>query len=314
MNVPLPMLDFTMIGRNDPCWCGSGKKWKKCHFPELSVMSDENKLADRYYKQYKILLKTPAQIERIRRACQLTAEILEKVCKMAKVGVTTNQLDAYAEKLLKEAGAQSASLGYGNPPFPKSICTSLNDEICHGIPDDLPLKEGDIMNIDLSLILDGYYGDSSQMVMIGDLPIEKYQICNVAYESLHRAIKILKPGILLREIGETIEAYATAQGCSVVNQFVGHGIGASLHEPPQIPHYSNNLAIPLVPGMTFTIEPMINAGKREAVIDPNNLWEARTIDGRPSAQWEHTLLITESGYEILTLPTALSLAPSARSL
>jgi methionyl aminopeptidase len=292
-----------MIGRNDPCWCGSGQKWKKCHFPELSSRHDLTKLADRYYKQYKIILKNPIQIEGIKRACTLSAQILDKVCKMATAGVTTNELNTYAEKLHKEAGAIAAPLGYPGanaPPFPKSICTSLNDEICHGIPDDEPLKEGDILNIDVSAILDGYYGDCSRMVMIGEVTQEKYMVCNVAYECLHRAIKILKPGVLLHAIGDVIEDYATAHGCSVVNQFVGHGVGLDFHEPPQVPHHRNTLNLPLAAGMTFTIEPMINAGTREGIIDPVNLWEARTADGKPSAQWEHTVLITESGHEILT--------------
>jgi methionyl aminopeptidase len=290
-----------MIGRNDPCWCGSKKKWKKCHFPELSAMADEKKMADRYYAQYKIILKTPEQIEGIRRVCKLTAYILDQLCKMAKAGVTTNELNAYAEELHKKAGAQAAPFGYGDPPFPKSICTSLNDEICHGIPDDEPLKEGDIMNIDVSAFLNGYYGDCSRMVMIGDVAQEKYLVCNVAYECLQRAIKILKPGVLLHKIGDVIEDYAAAFGCSVVNQFVGHGVGVAFHEPPQVPHHRNNLQIPLAAGMTFTIEPMINAGVREGIIDPDNRWEARTADGKPSAQWEHTVLITERGHEILTL-------------
>lgn len=290
-----------MIGRNDPCWCGSGKKWKKCHFPELSTKADTGKLAERYYKQYKILLKTPEQIEGIRQACRLAAEILDKLCKMAKEGVTTNAINEYAEKLHQEAGALAAPLGYGYPPFPKSICTSLNDEICHGIPDDVPLKKGDIMNIDVSVILNGYFGDCSRMVMIGDVSQERYLVCNVAYECLQRAIKILKPGIMLHEIGDAIEGYAKAQGCSVVNQFVGHGVGIEFHEAPQVPHHLNQVKIPLAPGMTFTIEPMINAGVREAKIDQENQWEARTVDGKPSAQWEHTILITETGHEILTL-------------
>ncbi len=289
-----------MIGRNDPCWCGSGQKWKKCHFPELSGRGVVNE-AERYLKQYRIVLKTPEQIAGIRRACQLAAQILDKVCKQAKAGVTTNELDAYATELHREAGALAAPLGYGEPPYPKSICTSINDEICHGIPDDQPLRKGDIMNVDISVILDGYFGDCSKMVMIGDISPEKYLVCNVAYECLMRAIRILKPGVMLSEIGDVIEDFASAQGCSVVNQFVGHGVGLAFHEPPQVPHHKNNVQIPLAAGMTFTIEPMINAGVREAIIDNHNQWEARTADGKPSAQWEHTLLITDSGHEILTL-------------
>jgi methionyl aminopeptidase len=290
-----------MIGRNDPCWCGSGEKWKKCHFPELSSKSEASEVAERYYKQYRIRLKKPEEIEGIRRACRLAAQILDKLCKRAQAGVTTNELDEYAVQLHQEAGALAAPLGYGDPPYPKSICTSINDEICHGIPDDQPLKEGDIMNIDVSVILDGYFGDCSKMVMIGDISQEKYQVCNVAYECLQRSIHILKPNILLCEIGDIIEDYAIAHGCSVVNQFVGHGTGLEFHEPPQVPHHRNQLKIPLAAGMIFTIEPMINAGVREARIDPSNKWEARTADGKPSAQYEHTILITPTGHEILTL-------------
>ncbi|MBS0620121.1 MAG: methionyl aminopeptidase [Verrucomicrobia bacterium] len=285
--------------RNDPCWCGSGKKWKKCHYPDLGPRAD-GELATLYLKKYGILLKTPAQIAGIRRACKVTAEILDKTCEMAKAGVTTNALNAYAHKLHIEAGATPAPLGYGSPPFPKSICTSLNDVICHGIPDDIPLKEGDILNIDVSILLDGYYGDCSKMVAIGKVDPEKKHVMEVSHECLRRAIEILKPGVMVYEIGEAIEGYATKMGCSVVNQFVGHGVGIQFHEQPQIPHHYNTLKIPLAPGMTFTIEPMINAGVRSGHIDPKNHWTAYTDDGKPSAQWEHTLLITETGYEILT--------------
>lgn len=290
-----------LMGRNDSCWCGSGKKWKKCHFPEQPPISNQDKIAEHYLKNYKIILKSPAQIEGIRRACKLAAHILDCLCKRAKAGVTTDELNTYAEELHREAGAIAAPLHYGHPPFPKSICTSLNEVICHGIPDDTPLKEGDIMNIDVSVILDGYFGDCSRMVMIGPTTPERRLVCDVAYECLYRSIHILKPGVLLHAIGDVIEDFAASQGCSVVNQFVGHGVGLAFHEPPQIPHHRNQIKIPLAAGMTFTIEPMINAGVREAVIDPSNQWVARTRDGKASAQWEHTLLITDSGYEILTL-------------
>ncbi|NGX61464.1 MAG: Methionine aminopeptidase [Chlamydiae bacterium] len=290
-----------MIGRNDACWCGSGKKWKKCHYAEEAPQTDFQKRASDYLKQYQILLKTPKQIAGIRQACLLAAQVLDKTCKMAKAGVTTNELNAYAEKLHAEAGAIAAPLNYGHPPFPKSICTSLNEEVCHGIPDDVPLKEGDLMNIDVSVILDGYFGDCSKMVKIGEVNPEKELVYEVVKECLRRSIEILKPGVLLHEIGDIIEDNAATKGCSVVNQFVGHGVGLAFHEPPQVPHHRNTLRIPLTQGMTFTIEPMINAGVRESVIDPANQWEARTKDGRASAQWEHTILITEDGHEILTL-------------
>jgi len=287
-----------MISRNDPCWCGSGKKWKKCHYPQKE--NTKMTLAQSYLKQWDIVLKNPDQITGIRKACELAAFILDQTCKMAKAGVTTNELDAYAQKLHTEAGAIPAPLGYGSPPYPKSICTSLNDEICHGIPNDIPLKEGDFLNIDVSCILDGYFGDCSAMVTIGKIDEEKQHVMDVSRECLHRSIAILKPGILLCKIGETISNYAENQGCSVVDQFVGHGVGLAFHEAPQVPHHRNDMKIPLAPGMTFTIEPMINAGVHQAVIDKDNHWTAYTKDGKPSAQWEHTILITDSGHEILT--------------
>lgn len=281
-----------MITRNDPCWCGSGQKWKKCHYPVYDMVQE-------YKKKWKIILKTPEQIEGIRQACKLAAWILAETCAMAKEGVTTNEVDAFAHKLHLENNAIPAPLGYGDPPYPKSICTSLNDVICHGIPDNRPLKNGDILNIDVSPILNGYYGDCSAMVMVGDVDEEKKRVVDVSRECLIRSIAILKPGVMVYEIGKAIEDYARSRHCSVVNQFVGHGVGLHFHEPPEVPHHYNDLEIPLAEGMTFTIEPMINAGVRTAVFDADG-WTARTADGKPSAQWEHTVLITRNGHEILT--------------
>lgn len=289
-----------MIERNDPCWCGSQKKWKKCHYPKAALHNFES-LARDYKKQYGIILKTKEQIQGIRQACQLAATVLKKTCEMAKVGVTTNALNAFAEELFKKSGAIGASLGYGEPPFPKSICISLNEVICHGIADDRPLEKGDILNIDVACILDGYYGDCSAMVVLPPVSEEKQRVVDVSKECLRRSIEILKPGVLVSEIGRVIEEYATANKCSVVNQFVAHGVGIGFHEAPQIPHHFNDLSIPLAEGMTFTIEPMINAGVRGAVIDKKDEWTARTADGKPSAQWEHTILMTKDGHEILTL-------------
>jgi len=290
-----------MISRNDPCWCGSGKKWKKCHHPFMPPQNFETQKVA-YFKNYQIVLKTPEQIEGIRAASKLAATILKKVCALAKEGVTTLELDNLSTTLHKEAHAVPAALGYGHPPFPKGICTSLNEVICHGIPDNTVLKNGDILNVDVTSILNGFYGDCSAMVCIGEITEEKQKVVDVSYECLMRAIKILKPGILVSDIGQTIEDYASSEGCSVVNQFVAHGVGTEFHEAPQIPHCYNNTQIPLAAGMTFTIEPMINAGVRSGIVDPKDEWTARTTDGKPSAQWEHTLLITDDGYEILTLP------------
>lgn len=290
-----------MMKRNVVCWCGSGQKWKKCHYPDPGPeQEDPATLAKRYKKQYQILLKDEKTIQGMRRAGALVAEILTTVSQYARAGITTKELNDFAHRLHEEAGATPASLNYGHPPFPGSICTSLNDVICHGIPDNTILQDGDILNIDVALILNGFYGDNSMMVCIGEVDQEKQRVVDTAYQCLMDAIAILKPGTMIYEIGDAIEKRAAQNACSVVNQFVGHGVGTSFHENPQIPHHKNTVAIPLAPGMTFTIEPMINAGVVEAVIDPNDQWTARTADGRASAQWEHTLLITEDSYEILT--------------
>lgn len=290
-----------MIGRNDPCWCGSKKKWKQCHFPnagKANLPSLEIKKA--YFRDFHIIVKDEKQIAGIRESCHLASRILDATCALAKAGVTTEELNAFAHDLHKKAGALPAPLNYGEPPFPKSICTSLNEVICHGIPDQTPLQNGDLLNIDVTCILEGYFGDCSRMVAIGEISPEKQRVMDVSYECLMRAIAILKPGIPVSQIGNVIEDYALSQGCSVVNQFVGHGVGVQFHEGPQVAHHRNQNSIILVPGMTFTIEPMINAGVREAVVDQVDHWTARTKDGKPSAQWEHTLLITEEGHEVLT--------------
>lgn len=286
-----------MIQRNDPCWCNSGLKWKKCHYP---LTAPGKASAKQYLEDYGIILKTPEQIDKIRKACIVTAKILDALCNAAKAGVTTNDLDRLSIRLHKEANAIPADLGYGTPPYPKTICTSLNEVICHGIPDDRPLQEGDIVNIDVSSILDGFFGDCSRMVTVGKISEEKKRVVDVSYECLQRSIAVCKPGIPISQIGDAIEDCAKAHRCSVVNQFVGHGIGIAFHEPPEIPHHRNRSHILLAPGMIFTIEPMINAGVREGVIDPIDEWTVRTKDGKPSAQWEHTILITETGHEILT--------------
>lgn len=292
-----------MIQRNDLCWCGSGKKWKKCHFPDPGNVGKNHSLGDLrklYFQKYGIFIKNDQQIEGIRKACHLASQILDATCEKAKEGITTLELNDFAHQLHLDAGAIPAPLHYGAPPFPKSICTSLNDMICHGIPNEIPLQEGDILNVDVTAILNGFYGDCSRMVTIGNISSESQLVVDVSYECLMRAIAPLKRGVPLSQVGKEIESYATEHHCSVVNQFVGHGVGIEFHEPPQVLHYRNALNIPLAPGMIFTIEPMINAGVREAIIDPRNHWEARTKDGKMSAQWEHTILITDTGYEILT--------------
>ncbi|NGX56257.1 MAG: Methionine aminopeptidase [Candidatus Anoxychlamydiales bacterium] len=288
---------FIMISRNDLCFCGSNKKWKKCHFPQKGPIENPEK---KYLTNYGILIKNRKQIEGIRQASKVAAIILDKLVKKAKAGITTLELDEYSIELHKKHNAFAAPLNYGHPPFPKSICTSLNEVICHGIPDNTKLKDGDILNIDVTSVVDGYYGDTSRMVMIGKVDEEKKRVVDTSYECMIESIKILKPSVKILEIGNVIEKVAEKNNCSVVYQFVGHGVGVAFHEPPQIQFNYNNNQIPLLPGMTFTIEPMINAGKKEAIIDSSDNWTARTIDNKASAQWEHTILITENGCEILT--------------
>jgi methionyl aminopeptidase len=290
-----------MIKRNEACWCGSEKKWKKCHYPQKSPVEIKDGVAKEYWNHFQIILKSPQQIEGIRAASKLAAKILDATCLKACEGVTTNELNSFAHQLHKDAGATPAPLGYGEPPFPKSICTSINEVICHGIPDDEPLKKGDIINIDVTAILDGFYGDCSRMVVVGgETTPERQLVVDTSYECLMQSIEILKPGALISDIGKVIDAHAKKKKCSVVHQFVAHGVGVQFHEAPQIPHHTNQLDIPLYEGMTFTIEPMINAGVAEGEVDPKDQWTARTLDRKASGQWEHTVLITSDGYEILT--------------
>lgn len=288
------------VDRNSLCPCGSLKKFKKCCLGKQPKESQK----ELYEKTYGILLKTEKEINGIRRSCKIAANILKELVLAAKIGVTTNDLDRLSKELSKKNHVKPAALGYGDPPFPKSICTSLNEVICHGIPDDTPLKEGDILNIDYACIdHEGYFGDTSAMVIIGKTSAQKELLVKTTKECLDQSIEILKPGLPLNEIGRAIQLHAEKHGFSVVRDFIGHGVGLEFHEEPQIPHYFlPRLVTPLAAGMTFTIEPMINAGKSGVVIDKKDQWTARTVDSMPSAQWEHTVLITETGYEILTLP------------
>jgi len=284
--------------RNAPCWCGSGKKWKKCHFPRRDSRTE----CEQHRLQFGVHCKTEEQIQGVRHACRITSKILNDVCRQAQPGVATSFLDSYAVQRMEEEGVASACLGYGSPPFPKSICTSINEEICHGIPSQRILKEGDIVNIDIACISGGYYGDCSQMVIVGGHSSpERENVVAVSKQALLASIQVLKPQVPLKIIGETIASVVKENGkFSIVEMFVGHGVGLKFHEAPQVHHFPNRSLIPLIPGMIFTIEPMINVGTKECVIDPSNQWTALTADSKPSAQWEHTILITEDGHEILT--------------
>ena len=249
-----------------------------------------------------IVIKTPEQIEKMRVAGKLAAEVLEMIGEHVKPGVTTNELNEICHNYIVDVqGCVPAPLGYGYPPFPKSICTSINHVICHGIPDDKPLKEGDCLNIDVTVIKDGFHGDTSKMFFVGQPNIQAERLAKITQECLYRAIKLVKPGCRLGDIGEVIQKYAESHSYSVVRDFCGHGIGEGFHEEPQIVHYGKaGTGVELKEGMIFTIEPMINAGTHKLKVLKDQ-WTAVTKDRKLSAQWEHTLLVTANGVEVLTL-------------
>ena len=238
------------------------------------------------------------KFEKMKIAGSLAARTLDMLTENIKEGVSTNFIDKLGYEFIRDNGGFSAPLYYRG--FTKSLCTSLNHVICHGIPSERVLKEGDALNVDVTAIVDGYYGDTSRMFCIGKTPVKLNNLIDATYESMMRAIKILKPGIKLGDIGYEIQSYIEEKGFSVVKDFCGHGISTIFHEPPNILHYgSKNTGMELKPGMTFTIEPMINAGKFSTKMLDDG-WTAVTKDKSLSAQFEHTLGITENGYEIFT--------------
>jgi len=249
-------------------------------------------------QERKIIIKTPEQIAGIRKSSQLTREILDMLERRIVPGITTGDIDRWVHDYTVGHGAIPAPLNYRG--FPKSTCTSLNEVVCHGIPDGTLLKEGDILNVDVTCILDGYYGDASRMFLIGGVSEEARQLVTVTRECLYLGIEQVKPGNTLGDIGYVIQQHAESHGYSVVRAFVGHGTGVQFHEPPDIRHYGAlGTGTVLVPNMVFTIEPMINAGGYQVKVLEDH-WTAVTVDASLSAQWEHTLWVTEDGVEILT--------------
>jgi len=244
------------------------------------------------------IIKTEEQIRGIRKSCQLTKEILDMAEQHIRPGITTNDINEWVHDYTVSRGAVPAPLHYNG--FPKSVCVSLNNVICHGIPDNTLLKEGDILNVDVTTILDGYYGDAGRMYMVGDVSGEARQLIRVAKECLYIGIEQVKPYRDLGEVGYAIERHAVKHGYSVVRDYGGHGIGLKFHEEPHVHHYgSRKRGITMLPNMVFTIEPMINEGRYETRLMPDS-WTAVTIDGKLSAQWEHTVRVTETGVQILT--------------
>ena len=253
----------------------------------------------------KVTIKTPEEIEKMRVAGRLAAEVLDYITPFVKPGVTTGELDSLCHNYMVDVQKTiPAPLNYappGHSPFPKSICTSVNKQICHGIPGEKALKNGDIVNIDITVISDGYHGDTSRMFYVGEPSIQSKRLCELTYEAMWRGIDEIAPGKRLGDIGHAIQKLAEGVGYSVVREFCGHGIGAKFHEDPQVVHYGRRgTGLKLQAGMIFTVEPMINAGKAAIRHLPDG-WTVTTKDNSLSAQWEHTILVTEDGYEVLTV-------------
>ncbi len=284
------------MGRNELCPCGSGRKFKKCCMNKSEEMPDP--VRELYFKKHKIRLKQEADIEGIKRAGHLVMETLDLAESHLKPGITTDDINTLVHDHTVKNNARPAPLNYKG--FPKSVCTSINEVICHGIPGKRILKDGDIINVDVTSILDRYYADANKTYFVGTPGDDARKIVDVARTSLKRALSFVKAGNTTGDIGWAIQSYAEAQGCSVVREFVGHGVGFDFHEPPQILHFGRKgEGVSLVPGMVFTVEPMINLGKRDLEIWDDK-WTAVTKDGSLSAQFEQTILVTEDGYESLT--------------
>jgi methionyl aminopeptidase len=326
---------------NDPCWCGSGRKYKRCHkasdggsaAPDtvaegaarllqrsadskrvrpgiqsprrhvpLEIPRPDYALTGHPGRGSERLVKTPEEIVRLRRACRAAAEILEETGRAVAPGVTTDHLDAVCHEACIRHGGYPSPLNYHG--YPKSVCTSVNEVICHGIPDSTELHDGDIVNLDVTIFLDGMHGDTNATFLVGDVDEPSRRLVQVTYECLERAIAVVGPDVPMNEIGRAIQTHAEANGFGVVRAFVGHGIGDTFHTAPQVPHYYDpRLTTRMEPGWTFTIEPMITMGSwRHRMWDDD--WTAVTSDYSRTAQFEHTLLITEDGADVLTVMDA----------
>ena len=287
-----------MLNRNDLCWCKSGLKYKKCH------LEFDEKLHHLRRKGHIVpkrnLIKTKDQIEGIKKSAKINNGLLDLISEKIKEGMATEEIDKLAYDYTVSNGGIPATLNYDG--YPKSICVSINNEVCHGIPNkDVILKSGDIVNVDATTILNGYYSDASRMFMIGEVNEEAKKLVQVAKECLNKGMEEVKPWGFLGDIGAAIQEHSESNGYSVVRDFGGHGVGLDIHEEPFVFHFGKRgTDMVLVPGMVFTIEPMINAGSHEIFIDENDGWTVLTADGSLSAQWEHTVLVTEEGIEVIS--------------
>ncbi len=312
---------------NDRCWCGSGKKFKRCHKATASPVKPgtisplrpvpdsitkptwaDGGHADRWDEPW---VKTPDVIDRMRRTGRDAADLLAFLGTLCQPGVTTDEIDAACHERAIELGAYPSPLEYPGPviAFPKSVCSSINEVICHGIPDDRPLRDGDIVNLDVTLYREGVHGDTNATFFVGEVDELSKRLVQVTRESLEKGIEAVKPGEPINAIGRAIQTHAEAHGFGVVRDFVGHGIGEQFHTDLQICHYYHPRQTDIIePGMTFTIEPMITAGSWKIRLWDDG-WTAVTADGSRTAQFEHTILVTDDGAEILTTPSDTSVHP-----
>ena len=285
------------VERNDPCWCGSGKKYKKCH------MSFDDRIKGFQVKGHIVpdrsLIKTPAQIQGIKDSAKINMACLDAVAAVIGPGMSTEEIDRIVYDTTVSMNGIPAPLNYEG--FPKSVCTSINEEVCHGIPDEKHiLKEGDIVNVDCSTIYKGFFSDSSRMFMIGDVSKEKKKLVEVTKECVQIGLDNVIPWTFLGDMGSKVHQHALDNGYSVVREIGGHGCGLEFHEDPFVSYVSRpGEEMLMVPGMVFTIEPMVNMGTDEIYQDSENGWTIYTADGKPSAQWEVQVLVTETGYEVL---------------
>ncbi|MEE1312503.1 MAG: methionyl aminopeptidase [Lachnospiraceae bacterium] len=285
------------LGRNDSCWCGSGKKYKKCH------AAFDDKIISFARQGHMVpshdIIKTPEQIEGIRESGKINIAVLDYVAEHIKPGISTEEIDQMVYNKTKEMGGIPAPLNYCG--FPKSVCTSIDEVVCHGIPDkDRILKEGDIVNIDVSTIYNGYYSDSSRMFCIGGVSEEKKKLVEVTKECVEIGIKNVRPWTFLGDMSEEIHNHAKKHGYTIVREIGGHGVGLEFHEDPFVSYVApKGTEMLMVPGMVFTIEPMVNMGQADVYTDEEDGWTVYTQDGLPSAQWEVTVLVTEDGCEVL---------------
>ncbi len=286
------------LGRNEKCWCGSGKKYKQCHYA-MDEKIESYAIAGHIVPERE-MIKNPEQIEGIRQSSKINIAVLDYVAENIRIGMSTEEIDRMVYEKTTELGGIPAPLHYEG--FPKSVCTSRNNEVCHGIPSpDIFLLDGDIINVDASTIYKGYYSDSSRMFCIGNVSGENKKLVEVAKQAVEVGLSEVKPYHFIGDMGQAIQDYVTANGYSVVLDLGGHGVGLEFHEEPMITYIGpRKTEMLMVPGMVFTIEPMINAGKKEVYIDEESDWIVLTEDHSMSAQWEVTVLVTEDGYEILT--------------